>query len=218
MVIYDCDGVIFDSKKANFEYYSYIFEKFKLPSLDLSDLKITEVLHTYSNDNVFKYFIKDEQLLSKVIKFSKTVDYSIFYRFMQLEENFFETCKILKEKNILISVATNRSVSFKGIAEYFKLNRFLDDYVTALNVKNAKPAPDMLLLLLMRNNLNRDEVVFVGDSEIDLKAAKKAEIDFVGYKFSKKSILTIKNHSELLGCTVKVPFCKGEYRRIQDIN
>ena len=27
MVIYDCDGVIFDSEKANLEYYSYIFKK-----------------------------------------------------------------------------------------------------------------------------------------------------------------------------------------------
>lgn len=197
MVIYDCDGVIFDSKKANFEYYSYIFEKFKLPAFDLSDLKTMEVLHTYSNDNVFKYFIKDEKLLNEVIKFSKSVDYSMFYQFMVLEKNFFETCNMLKKNGVLISVATNRSISFKGITEYFQLDSILDDYVTTLNVQNAKPAPDMLLLLLMRNNLMREEVVFIGDSEIDFQAAEKAEISFVGYKFRKETILTINDHFSL---------------------
>ena len=198
MVIYDCDGVIFDSEKANLEYYSYIFKKFNLPQISSQNIEHMRVLHTYSNDEVFKYFVKDKKLQKDIIIFSKTVDYSIFYKYMKLEKDFFKCCEILKKKNLKIGVATNRSISFAGIMQFFHLNKFLDDYVTTLDVKRPKPYPDMLNLILEKNNLKPFEAIFVGDSLIDYKAATLSGIKFIGYKIKVKNELCIENHLELI--------------------
>ena len=198
MIIYDCDGVIFDSAKANVEYYNYIFKKFGLPVISDKNEEHLKVLHTYSNDEVFKYFVKEHTLQKEIIAFSKSVDYSIFYKYMQLEQDFFKCCKILKKWGLKIGVATNRSISFKGIVKFFILEDILDDYVTALDVERPKPYPDMLNLILERNSLKPDEAIFIGDSYLDYKCAKSAGVKFVGYKYKIDNELTIEKHLELL--------------------
>ncbi len=198
MVIYDCDGVIFDSFNANYEFYNYIFKKFDIPKLDKNDKLSNEIMHTYSVNDVFKYFVKEKQILPDILSYAKSIDYSIFYKFMVMEDNFFQACYSIKDMGLKIAVATNRSTSFKGIAEYFNINRFLDDYTTAIDVENPKPAPDMLNLILLRNNLRKDEVLFIGDSNVDYEASLNAKVDFVGYKFYHKNILSLNNHLEIL--------------------
>ena len=198
MVTYDCDGVIFDSGRANLEYYNYIFKHFNLPTITQNDTDKLKILHTYSNDDVLKHFFPEPDEYKKALEFSKTVDYAMFYKYMTLEKNFFEAAYKLKEKNILITVATNRSISFKGIVKFFKLDKVLDDYVTVLDVEKPKPEPDMLLLLLQRHNIKPKEMIFIGDSMLDLIASQKAKTNFIGYKFFYKNIATIKNHLEIL--------------------
>jgi len=198
MVIYDCDGVIFESKKANLEYYNYILKKFNIPPVSESNPEHMKVLHTYSNDEVFKYFIQNKALQQKIIKYSKTVDYSKFYNYMEIEKNFFKCCNVLKENKIKIAVATNRSISFAGILKFFGLSKVIDDYVTTLDVKHPKPHPDMLNLLVERNNLKPFHTIFIGDSMVDFQASKSAKIKFIGYKISIENCTRIDDHIQLL--------------------
>ena len=197
MIIYDCDGVIFNSEDANFHYYNYIFKNMDLPVVQRDDSKALKVLHTYCNDEVLKYFIKDSEKLTDTINFSRKVDYKKFYPYMKIENGFINTCKILKEKGYKIAVATNRSYTFGDIVKFFKLNSILDDYVTALDVKNPKPSPDMLLFLLKKNKLNKRDALFIGDSDLDFIASKNAGIDFLGYKFKTDNCNFINSHIEI---------------------
>ena len=54
--------------------------------------------------------------------------------------------------------------------------------VTALDVKNPKPHPESLEMILQRLNLNKEETVFVGDSEVDQQTAKSSGVKFIAYK------------------------------------
>ncbi len=198
MVIYDCDGVIFESKKANLEYYNFIFKHFGLPTVREDDEEKLKIIHTYANDDVLKTLIKDKDLSERAIEFSKTVDYSIFYKYMKFEKNFIEICKILKERNIKIGIATNRSKTFPHLFKYFKLDKFVDDYVTASMVENPKPYPDMLIYLLKKHNLTAKEAIYVGDSEVDYLASKKANIFFISYKLKINDSPVIFDHMEIL--------------------
>jgi phosphoglycolate phosphatase len=197
MVIYDCDGVIFNSEKANFHYYNHIFKNFALPEIKDNDVEAIKVLHSYCNDDVLKYFIKKEKLLKDAINFSRKVDYKMFYPYMKIEDGFFKTCKKLKEKGFKVAVATNRSYTFKDIVDFFKLDAFIDDYVTALHVEKPKPFPDMLNFLLKKHNFKNNEAIFVGDSILDYEAAKNASVDFVGYKFKMENCKFINSHVEI---------------------
>ena len=197
MVIYDCDGVIFNSEKANFEYYKYLFKQFNLPEVDEKDKEGMRILHTYSNDKVIEHFATDEEIMRKIINFSRTTDYSMFYPYMNMENNFAETCKKLKNKGIKVGVATNRSYTFENIVKFFKLDELINDYVTVLDSGVPKPEPDMLLLLLEKNSLEKRDVIFVGDSVLDLEAALNANIDFLCYKFRHEDFNFIDSHLEI---------------------
>jgi phosphoglycolate phosphatase-like HAD superfamily hydrolase len=54
--------------------------------------------------------------------------------------------------------------------------------VTALDVNNPKPHPESIEKIVQKFDLNKEEVVFVGDSEVDQQAAKSAGIKFISYK------------------------------------
>ena len=66
--------------------------------------------------------------------------------------------------------------------ERFHLWPFFDMVVTALDVKNPKPHPESIEKIIQKFNLNKEEAVFVGDSEVDQQAAKSAGIKFISYK------------------------------------
>jgi phosphoglycolate phosphatase-like HAD superfamily hydrolase len=70
----------------------------------------------------------------------------------------------------------------KYIMEHFHLWPFFDMVVTALDVKNPKPHPESVEMILQRLNLKKEETVFVGDSEVDQQAAKSSGVKFIAYK------------------------------------
>jgi len=47
-------------------------------------------------------------------------------------------------------------------------------------VENMKPAPDALLLGLERFDVTRDQALYIGDHTVDARAARAAEMGFVG--------------------------------------
>ncbi len=197
MIIYDCDGVIFESKRANLEYYNYILKNFNLPLVKENDLEKLEIIHTFSNDEVIKRLFP-EPLIDKAIKFSQTVDYSKFYKFMKMEPEFKETCLILKSKGIITAIATNRSRTFPNLFKYFNLDEVIVDYVTVSIVKNPKPAPDMLIYLLNKHKIHNKEAFYIGDSRVDYIASEKAKIKFFAYKVKINDSITLHKHSEIL--------------------
>ncbi|MCJ7748103.1 MAG: HAD family hydrolase, partial [Desulfobacterales bacterium] len=81
----------------------------------------------------------------------------------------------------------------------FHLWPFFDMVVTALDVKNPKPHPESIEKILQKFNLNKEEAVFIGDSEVDQQTAKSSGITFIAYK--NREILNdafIESHLELL--------------------
>ncbi|HCW92572.1 MAG TPA: HAD family hydrolase, partial [Flexistipes sinusarabici] len=39
LIIYDCDGVLFDSREAVLAYYDFISKKFDLPKINKNDIE-----------------------------------------------------------------------------------------------------------------------------------------------------------------------------------
>jgi HAD superfamily hydrolase (TIGR01509 family) len=88
----------------------------------------------------------------------------------------------LKEKGILRVINTNRTTSMKYIMERYNLWPFFDMVVTALDVKNPKPHPESIEKIVQALNLNKEQAVFVGDSEVDQQTARSSGVRFIAYK------------------------------------
>ena len=81
--------------------------------------------------------------------------------------------------NIKIAVVTNK---FHAAAEIIVEKYFKDDFLIALGESkelNKKPHPDMCNYVLNKLGLTKEEVIYVGDSEVDILTAKNAGLKSV---------------------------------------
>ena len=76
-------------------------------------------------------------------------------------------------------VSTKFRYRIEEILERYGLLSCFDNIVGGEDVERHKPAPDSLLLSLDRLNVERQEVVYVGDSVTDARTAQAANVAFV---------------------------------------
>ncbi len=83
----------------------------------------------------------------------------------------------LKQKGYRLGVATNRPAwSTRIIMEHLKMDGFFDHVLSADQVANAKPQPDILYAMLAHFSLKPEEVVYVGDMTVDVETGNRAGI------------------------------------------
>jgi phosphoglycolate phosphatase len=179
-LIYDCDGVLFESKSANLAYYNAVLHHFGEPPVPGGDEEKCLLCHTAASPRVLEVLLGSDRL-DAALEFAAALDYRQFIPFMSPEPDMIEALEILAGK-IPLAVATNRGYSVLAILEHFGLDRFFRVVVTSRDVIFPKPAPDMLLLTAQRLELNTKDLLFLGDSELDRQAACAAGIRFAGYK------------------------------------
>ncbi len=177
-VIFDCDGVIIDSKKPNSVYYNKILAAFDLPPL-------TQEQEDYT------YMATAEQALLHIIPphlhahiaevARRTVDYRRdIMPLVELEAGFEDFIAFLKEKNVRLAIHTNRAEGMRIVTDKFPLLKEFSPIMTA-DIVRPKPHPEGIFHILKAWGLEAQDVVFVGDSENDQAAALAAEVAFVAY-------------------------------------
>ena len=200
-VIYDCDGVMFDSFEANLAFYDRIMAMLGRPLLDRKDEEQMRVLHTFANRDVLAWFFPDGAEFAAAVQAASAIDYRDLVPFMRLEEGFVETIGVLKPM-IDLAVCTNRSTSMDMVLESFGLTSYFGCVMTASRVSNPKPHPEPLLKVLEHYRIGAGEALFVGDSDVDRQAAAAAGVPFVAYKADMTALARIDRHGEILGLLV----------------
>ncbi len=196
-VIYDNDGVLFDSIESNRKLYNDL-----CLSMGRGALREEEVQYIHSHtvyEAIHFLFGHDEGLEKKVRESMKQIDLRQYIVYLKMEPFLLTMLNLLKGNGIFRAINTNRTTSMPHIMERFGLGPFFDMVVTALDVKNPKPHPESIEKILQRFNLKKDEAVFVGDSEVDQQTAKSAGIQFIAYKNREvANDLLIEDHLDLL--------------------
>ena len=169
LIIFDLDGVIFDSKKnmklawnktskkfnLNVKFEKY-FEKIGMPFLNIKPDK-----------KIYRFFQK--------VSF-KEIDK------INLYDGVTEQLKFLKEKRIKFSIVTSKDLKRSSfLLRKFKIKP--NSIHCPNNTLRGKPYPDHLLYCLKKNKINRNDAYYVGDTEIDYLAAKRANISFIFAKY-----------------------------------
>jgi phosphoglycolate phosphatase len=197
VVIYDCDGVMFDSIESNYIFYNRVMAHLGRPPLDRGDQAARTVLHTYSFNNVMDYFFSGDERREDALEFAKTIRYRDLAPFMRIEEGLIETLDQLKPY-VSLAICTNRASSMDMIIDDFGLNGYFSCIMTASQVVNPKPDPEPLLKVLEHYGVEADEALFVGDAEVDMQAASGAGIPFIAYKAELPALARIDHHNGIL--------------------
>jgi HAD superfamily hydrolase (TIGR01509 family) len=181
-VVYDCDGVLFDSLEANTKLYNDLCALVGRGSLKEEEM---QYVHTHTVFEALHFiFGKENDLEKKALEIlkQKQVDLKNYVMFLKMEPHLLQALESLKEKGVLRAINTNRTTSMKYIMERFNLWPYFEMVVTALDVKNPKPHPESIEKIIQELNLNKEEAVFVGDSDVDQQTAKSSGIKFIAYK------------------------------------
>jgi phosphoglycolate phosphatase len=176
-IVFDCDGVLFDSWRANVAYYDAIRARLGLAPMDAV---WQERAHYLAGSQVIdEMFGGDSALLAEARRIARTIDYEPFYELMEPVAGLFEVLATLRP-TWRLGMATNRGATVPGVVRRFGLDAYLDAAVGVLDVARPKPHPDVVLECLARLGVAPAAGVYVGDAESDLAAARAAGARFVG--------------------------------------
>jgi len=200
-VIYDCDGVLFDSLDNNERFYNRVCAALGRAPVRPEELPFLH-MHTVQEALSFLFPGKPD-LVKKAQQFILTINPNDFIPYMKMEPNLLEALDTLKHRGVRRAINTNRTNSMHFILDAFSLRPYFELVVTALDVQNPKPHPESVKRILDAFRLGPEEAVFVGDSEIDRRTAEAADIRFIAYKNPRISNgCLIQDHQEILNLLV----------------
>ncbi len=177
LVIFDCDGVLFDSWKANVAFYDAVLAAVGLPPLDDEGRRLC---HTLSSPQLYaRLFPADSLMQRRLAEVARATDYGPFYALMEPAEALEPTLRHLAA-HCPLALATNRGTTVRGVVERFGLAPFFAIRLGILDVARPKPAPDLLVACLERAGVQASAAVYVGDTELDRDAAAGAGVAYVG--------------------------------------
>lgn len=177
-VIFDCDGVMFDSRQANINFYNHILSHFGLSPMNAEDEYFA---HMHTAMETIRHLFKGSPLLEKAEGYRLRLDYTPFIKDMIIEPGLKELLRYLKPYYGL-AVATNRSNTIKRVLEENKLDHYFDIVVSSLDVEMPKPHPEPIFRILSFFKIGPEECIYIGDSEVDLQACNAAGVKMAAYR------------------------------------
>jgi phosphoglycolate phosphatase-like HAD superfamily hydrolase len=177
LVIFDADGVLFDSTESNTAYYNAIFARVGEPPMSPAEEKAGVFM---SAPQVFNLRAAgDQERIARMREVARTMDATPFFNLLRPFPDLRLFLLELKRR-YRIGLATNRSATIPAIIDYLGLTGIFDAVASVRDKVKPKPAPDILELCLKRAGVASPHAVYVGDSETDLVASEAARLDFIG--------------------------------------
>ncbi len=180
--IFDCDGVIIDSRLANRAYYNKILAHFKLPPMSDAQESFTfmstvEQALTFLVPEEFQEELRQNK--ANIVSYAKDI-----MPMVELNPHFESFARWLLHNNVHCAVHTNRSNGMQYVVDKFDVLQSFSPIITTLNVQ-PKPHPEGIFKILETWNLTTKDIIFVGDSLNDQHAAAAAGVAFVAYGHEK---------------------------------
>ncbi len=180
LIVLDCDGVMFDSKRSNVRYYNDALGIFGYPPM-------TEEEETYSHmatvddalTHIFRNYPEELQQIKEVIATELT--YNDYARYIRMEPDLpdFLARAVPQYK---MAISTNRGNTMLPLLERYNLSHYFLKVMTSLTAKRPKPAPDGLQEILDALQCKPEETLFVGDSVLDKMQAAACGVELVAFK------------------------------------
>ncbi len=181
-VLFDFDGTIADTGEGIFSSVRYAISESGFPPLD--DARI----RTFIGPPVFDSFrrecgMNDEEGRNAVEKYREAYSAGGIFQF-RLYDGIAELIKELKKNGIRVGIASSKPEKFLiRIIDYLDFNDLID-FISA-PVDDATPQNKSALILnaVREFDVNKNEVLMVGDRMFDINGADKAGVESVGVTF-----------------------------------
>ncbi len=177
-LVFDCDGVLFDSKDANVRFYNHILAAIGCPLVRPDQ---QDYIHMHPVNESLRYLLPSNRELREALDYCHGIDFSAFNSYLRCEPGLVDLLGMAKAK-YSIALATNRTVSTHEVLAHFNLDQYFDLVVSASDVNFPKPHPETMERILSTFGVTPEQVLYVGDSAVDEALAHATGVYFVAYK------------------------------------
>jgi phosphoglycolate phosphatase len=177
IIIFDCDGVMFDSRQANINFYNHLLAHFDLPPMDPKEI---DYVHMATGPDSVAHIFRKTSHFEEADTYRLQMDYTPFIKDMIIAPGL-EDLLVKLQPEFHLAVATNRSNTIDDVLGQYNLTGLFDMVVSSLDVKNPKPHPESVFKILSFFDLPAAQAIYIGDSSVDYETARDADVCFVAY-------------------------------------
>ncbi|MFQ7000932.1 MAG: HAD family hydrolase [Clostridium sp.] len=195
-VLFDMDGVIFDTEREYLKEWEVIFKKYGykmkkeiyISVMGRGRKKVKEIFKEKFGEDlpIDKMYIEKDKMLKEAVENNK----------VPLKEGALELLEFLKENGYKIALATSaKRERVKIQVSHAKIENIFHAIVCSEDITNSKPDPEIFLKAAEKVCVNPENCIVIEDSEAGIKAAFNAKMIGFHVEDLKKADESILKHS-----------------------
>lgn len=178
VIIYDCDGVLIDSRHANQVFYNHILARFGRPPLTPAQL---DVVHVATAAGAIDFLFQGTPEILAAQEYQRTINNDPFLPLIRSEPHVHAVLRRLRSR-CRTAIATNRGKSLPLVLNRLGLTELFDLTISCYDVLQPKPHPESLLKILAHFQVTPAEALYIGDADLDRQVAAAAAVPFAAYQ------------------------------------
>ncbi|MBO9597277.1 MAG: HAD family hydrolase [Cohnella sp.] len=180
-VLFDFDGTLADTLPLSFKAFKSVFEKYD--NRTLSEEQIVAMFGPTEDDIIARNLGRAEAIEQAVREY-----YDIYAQghsdLLRQDREIHDLLRFIRSRGLKIGVITGKSrKAFDISSEALQLAEYFDLTITGDDVENPKPHPEGIWKSLDFFGTVKDDAVFLGDSNADIKAGRAAGIRTYGVQW-----------------------------------
>lgn len=203
-VIFDLDGTLLDTLEDLTDAVNHVMNQFSL------ETKTLDQVRSYVGNGVINLIEQCVLGGQSYVQFQEVLSTFIMYYDANCDhktrpyEGVLALIEKLHSDGRQLGIVSNKFDSAVKELNRQYFHSWIDFALGVTEALHRKPAPDMVYACIEQMHLKPEEVVFIGDSEVDLKTAQNAGIECISvlWGFRSQEIL-LENGATQLVSTVK---------------
>lgn len=191
-IVFDMDGTLTQTNQLIYDSFNYIAQKYAERTYSIPEIT---AMFGPPEEEALLAIVRPEQIDS-VMK-----DYLSFYRthhnqLARIYPGMENILSSIKERGKMLAIFTGKGTSTTKITlQEFHIEKYFDYVVTGNDVVKRKPSSEGLFKIMKHFALQPDEMLMVGDSVSDVKAAHEAGVKMAAVlwdSYAKEKVLQMK--------------------------
>lgn len=183
-IIWDFDGTLFDTYPGIVYTYKYAL---KALGIEESEESILELLKRSAKEAIEYYMdvYKLDETFIHLIKKQKDTEIEMAKPFPYSEE----VCRWIVESGRRNYILTHRGYTTQSLLQRYNMEELFTEIITGHSGFKRKPDPEGYAYLISKYNMKKEEVIIVGDRELEILAAKALGVKVCLYDTNKISYI-----------------------------